>query len=221
MTSEVTAEPQKNLGEKDPVPTNYSLASFWKAQPSLKASEFTPISIWFSYGSNLFRQDFERKMLEYGSFLSLVRPRVAHLPIWNRGLNNESTNRGLAYSVSNGDASDVPVEGIVHDVPIGDLPAFLRFEGVLDRKYELKTDDERRYDIKKVSVALRDVEGEQDCFVLVGRCTVSDQAKRDELAKANKAKLTEYVITAMKGAMDFGIDTSPFERDLDWVEGLH
>jgi hypothetical protein len=159
-------------------------------------------------------------MLENGSFLSLIRPRAARLQGWKRSLNNESSKRGLAYSISDRGA-DCSVEGVVHDIPIADLPAFLRFEGILDRNYELiRDEDGRRYDVRRTTVNLRDLPGAQECFVLVGRCLVLDEGQRKDRVKRNKAKLIEYVRTAMKGAIDFGLDASPFEEDLRWVEGL-
>ena len=194
------------------------LESFWKGYNQLKFEDFAPISTWFSYGSNLFKQDFERKMQENGSPSSLARARVALLRGWKRKLDNESSTRGLAYSVREENGS--VVEGIVHDVPISDLPAFLRFEGILDANYELNAGDKRRYDVRQVIVDLRDAEGSQDCFVLIGRCPVSNKDERNDRARRNKRKLVEYIRTSMKGAIDFGIDTSTLEDDLRWVEAI-
>jgi hypothetical protein len=194
------------------------LRSFWEGYSKLKPEEFTPVSTWFSYGSNLFKHDFERKMLEHGSFLSLARARPAVLKGWTRCLENESITRGLAYSVK--EESNSIVEGIVHDVPIGDLPAFLCFEGILDGSYELINGDKRRYDVRQVTVDLRSLESTQDCLILVGRCPVSDEGKRNSRARAQKKKLVEYIRTSMKGAIDFEIGVKSFEDDLRWVEAL-
>jgi hypothetical protein len=186
----------------------------------IRANDLSPISTWFSYGSNMFRQDFEHKMITYGSYLSLVRARPARLRLWDRRLDNESTNRGLAYSVRRGTAHSF-VDGILHDVPIGDLPAFLRFEGILDNNYKVKGhEDERRYDIEQVNPKLLRTREEENCFVLVGHCPISDDAERIDRARRYKDKLIEYVRTSIKGAIDFGIDTNPFQKDLNWVEGI-
>ena len=50
----------------------------------LNPDEFAPISTWFSYGSNLSRENFEDKMSDYGSNLTLVRARRSRLRGWTR-----------------------------------------------------------------------------------------------------------------------------------------
>lgn len=128
------------------------LSEIGKIFKGIKPNEFYPISTWFSYGSNLFKQDFERKMLDHGSYLSLIRARPSRREGWKGSLDNESTTRGLAYSTRKG-ARNIFVDGILHDVPIADLPAFLQFEGVLDGSYQVKKySGERRYDIEKATV---------------------------------------------------------------------
>lgn len=128
----------------------------------------------------------------------------------------------MAYSIRKG-AKNSSVEGIVHDVPIGDLAAFLRFEGVLDEDFQLKEDkgdNRRRYGIEKSTVQLCELDLAETCFVLIGSSQVSNESRREGLVRKHRDKLVEYVSTAMKGAVDFGIDTSPFHEDLRWVEGI-
>ena len=95
---------------------------------------------------------------------------------------------------------------------------FLRFEGVLDDSYLLKM-KERRYNIKKVTV---NAENDQvNCFTLLGCAHVAEQ-KVPNLVKVMKRyefeELLHYVRTAMKGAVSFGINLAPFEKDLSRIE---
>jgi hypothetical protein len=107
-------------------------------------------------------------------------------------------------------------------VPIGDLAPFLRFEGILDNDYELKeneSENKRRYDILKVAVQLYNPSrGREQCFTLIGRCTVCYESKRRKLMEKHRDKLADYVRTAIKGAVDFKINTVSFQDDLNWVE---
>lgn len=186
----------------------------------VKANGFYPISTWFSYGSNLFKQDFERKMTDHGSFLSLVRARPGRLEGWKRSLDNESTTRGLAYSIRQ-EARSTFVDGILHDVPTADLPAFLQFEGVLDGNYHVKKDPgERRYDIEKVTVRLLSSNDTQNCLTLVGHCPLTKEIDRKRQVRNHKDVLIKYIRTAIKGAIDFGIDIAPFQEDLRWVQAV-
>jgi hypothetical protein len=137
-----------------------------------------------------------------------------------RRLDNESRTRGLAYSISKGVKRSF-VNGIVHDVPIGDLAPFLQFEGILNKNYELKDDEgknKRRYEIKKVTVQLVNSNEKTECFTLVGRCTVFAESKKRELVETHADKLMDYVRTAIKGAIDFDINIAPFQRDLKWIK---
>lgn len=183
----------------------------------IKLTDFDPVSTWFSYGSNLLKQDFERKMIDHGSYLSLMRARRGSLEGWKRSLDNRSTTRGLAYSIRKGRRSFV--DGIMHDVPVGDLPAYLRFEGVLDGNYHLKKDEAgRRYDIEAVKVRLLSGRETETCLTLVGRCTMSEESERRKRASDHRDDLTRYIRTSIKGAVDFGIDITPFQKDLQWLE---
>jgi hypothetical protein len=150
----------------------------------------------------------------------LVHARKAKLQYWERKLDNESSTRGLAYSVRG--KSDSNVEGIVHDVPTADLPAFLRFEGILDVNFHLKKDegnDKRRYDIVKTNVIIAESEKAEDCFLLVGRCQVTDELQRESLARKRNQELIEYVKTASNGAIDFDV-SGEFSLDLAWAQNL-
>jgi len=181
---------------------------------------FNPISTWFSYGSNLFKQDFERKMIDRGSYLSLLRARPARLEGWKRRLDNESTSRGLAYSIKKGERGSV-VDGVLHDVPIGDLTAFLQFEGILDHSYHMKNDEgKRRYDIEKVKVRPFNGDDIQSCFTLVGRCLITEDDEREKRIRKYREDLMKYVRTSIKGAIDFGLDIVPFQEDLRWIETI-
>jgi len=116
------------------------------------------------------------------------------------------------------------VDGIVHDVPVDELAAFLRFEGVLDKNYRLSEDEgenRRRYDIKRITVRLLTNAGETtNCFALVGRCEVANDSERQNRIRQSKDKLVDYVCTAIKGEIDFEIDVDPFLEDLRWIGEL-
>ncbi len=182
----------------------------------------TPLSTWFSYGSNLCRADFERKMIMRRSSLSLLRARRASLTGWMRRLDNESSTRGLAYSIGPGPSTST-LEGIVHDVPVDSLLDFLQSEGILDREHHLKGEEgpnRRRYDIRKITVQVSAGGDSKDCYVLVGRCTLVDEFARANRARGHRSDLTDYIRVSIRGAADFGIDKSSFEDDLLWVESL-
>ena len=133
-------------------------------------------------------------------------------------MDNESATRGLAYSVREGEDSD-SVAGVLHDVPVSDLAAFLRFEGVLDKNFELIDDKYgRRYDVTRSKAVVLDTGREEWCNLLVGRCPVATVSDRINRAAAHREDLIRYVSTSIKGAQDFGIDSSEFQRDLDWVK---
>ena len=181
-----------------------------------------PISNWFSYGSNLYGPDFESKMRKYGSSLSLLCPLKATLKGWKRRLNNISDTRGLAYSITNDPESidpDSHVDGVLHVVPIADLPAFLRFEGVLDSHFELKKSKERRYDIQGVSPEVWESGNPENCFTLKG-ITKATETEIDDLIRTYYHNLKEYVQTAKRGAACFEINTSCFQEDLDRIKKL-
>ncbi len=209
-------------------------------EENIRAEEVNPISTWFSYGSNLYRPDFESKIKEYGSNLSLLCALRSTLSGYERRLDNKSSRRGLAYALhelkqTNGSESPEPVEGIIHSVPVADLPAFLRFEGVLDESYRvIKADKEegetekkpkrkRRYNIRRVPVIVYSKEeptvcfGYANCFTLLGRYTVPEQSIPCQIER-NYEKLVCYVLTAMNGAICFGNDITPFLEDLCKIE---
>lgn len=183
-----------------------------------KIEEFSPISVWFSYGSNLFAPDFERKMKEHGSFLSLLQARPGRLRGWKRELNNKSKTRGLAYSIKeNVEEKPSEVFGIVHDIPIADLSAFLQFEGILDRNSKLREiDKSRAYDVRRVSVELREPRTTVQCYTLEG-ISIANETERYQRIAERRKDLAVYVRTAMKGAVGFGIDISEFQKDLKEV----
>jgi hypothetical protein len=147
----------------------------------------------------------------------------ATLTGYERKLDNRSAKRGLAYSVR--ENVNCSVEGIIHDVPIADLPAFLSFEGIVNEHYsKVKQKDVgsgwtgRRYDIKRVNVAIRESTHEISCFTLMGCCPVpaGDIPSLVKLKDTSK-KLISYVETAMKGAITFGIGLAPFQQDLETI----
>jgi len=120
-----------------------SLLECLKAKFGIEREELTPTSTWFSYGSNLSKLDFERKMKKNDSNLSLLCAVRSTLKGYERKLENRSKTRGLAYSINKTSFLTTLfrlwqrpfVYGIVHDVPIDDLAAFLHFEGVIDRNF--------------------------------------------------------------------------------------
>jgi hypothetical protein len=183
--------------------------------------EFSPISIWFSYGSNLSTPDFEHKMREHGSSLSLLRPRPGTLVGWRRRLDNKSKTRGLAYAIKKIPSEpNSKVVGIVHDIPIGDLSAFLQFEGVLDDNFELKDKAKgRTYDIRRVSIELRNLDTPIECYTLEGISSANDEERLQRITKRAK-DLKAYVRTAMKGSIEFGIEISAFQEDISEIERL-
>ncbi|MCL5067284.1 MAG: hypothetical protein M1368_02885 [Thaumarchaeota archaeon] len=118
--------------------------------------------------------------------------------------------------------------GIIHDVPIADICAFLRFEGVLDESYQVMPkgdwqdfNGKRTYDIKRVVVTIEDAPNRHDlnCLALFGSLQVPEDKREQEILKRDKYESeVVYVLTAMKGAADFEIDTLPFEKDLSRVK---
>lgn len=194
------------------------LTELEKEFKEIRLEEFYPVSIWFSYGSNLFAPDFEMKMREHGSSLSLLRPRTAFLRGWRRSLNNKSATRGISYSIAETPANlESKVPGLLHDIPITDLSAFLQYEGVLNRDYELIQDSGRRYNIRRASARLSRMHRTVACYILEGNCPVSEEL-RVELMKKNAAKIESYVRTAIEGAIHFGVQISDLQSDLREVE---
>ena len=175
--------------------------------------ELVPFSIWFSYGSNLCRSDFEEKMKKRGSNLSLLNPKTFRLWGWKRILSNESSTRGLAYTIVRGIESEF-VDGIVHEIPERDLGPFLSFEGVLDNNSSLVI-TKRRYDIVKIWNSKEN----SVFFTLVGRQVVLNEQQRNYLIRMHKPKIVDYVKTALNGALDFEIDPAPFFNDLKEIDG--
>lgn len=178
-------------------------------------SSFDPISTWFSYGSNLHVADFAQKMEDVGGYhskLTIQNPRVAALPGYQRKLGNKSTRRCLAYTVERREDSDSHVFGIVHEVPLGELLAFLTMEGVV-KEGRLRPDageDQKRYGIIRIPVLCNGFHFE--AFVLKGRIPSSiESMPRDDAICKNK--LMSYVKIARSGANQFRIDPKPFDED--------
>lgn len=195
----------------------------------IRPKDLNPWSTWFSYGSNLYSPDFESKMKKYGSNLSLLCPVRCTLDgkKYLRMLNNESSGRGLAYALherpeaTNGSELIIRnVEGVIHNVPAADLPAFLRFEGILDKCYRLRS-EERRYNVKRVSVEVHPKKGHVRCFTLLGCSPLPEQKIKEKIKGMKPSELRElvsYVRTAIKGAVCLGIDIEPFERDIARID---
>jgi hypothetical protein len=139
---------------------------------------------------------------------------------YERKLDNRSKTRGLAYALHElpqSNTNSQPVEGIVHDVPIADLPAFLRFEGVLNRYYKAESS---RYEISRAEPQIwkhetkREVE-HVSCLVLLGLDRVAEEERPRKTREGNNGEeILRYIRTAMKAAIDFEIDTKPFRDDL-------
>jgi hypothetical protein len=160
-------------------------------------------------------------MRSHGSSLSLLRSRPGTLVGWTRRLDNKSKGRGLAYGIKKTPhQSAAEVMGIVHDIPIADLSAFLQFEGILDQNFELKSKAKgRTYDIRRVPIKLRELPTSVECYALEGILT-ADEEERVRLIQERSKDLRVYVRTAMKGATDFGIDTSKFQDDMREISRL-
>ncbi len=153
-----------------------------------------------------------------GSSLSLLRPRVGTLAGWKRSLDNKSKTRGLAYSIKKTPDERDSVVGIVHDVPIGDLSAFLQFEGILNNNFELRRRDKgRTYDIRRVPIKLRELGTSVECYTSEGVSNANKEERLESMAERTK-DLKSYIRTAMKGAIEFDIDISGFQADMREIE---
>src|SRR5271157_1699122 len=94
----------------------------------LDRSELVPKSAWFSYGSSMNVNDLKSRV----DGLKLGNVRVAKLTGYERRLGNNSKKHGLAYTIRCRPYS--AVYGIVHDIPVDKLWAYLRKEGVANQK---------------------------------------------------------------------------------------
>lgn len=194
-----------------------SLLLSLKNEYEIEPEELTPTSTWFSYGSNLLRSNFEQKMKRNGSNLSLLCALKATLPDFERKLDNLSSTRGLAYRIKHSPGSSV--SGILHDIPVADLPVILRFEGVLDEYYKLKCiKGERRYDIERAKAKLEKNGLEVNCLILVAFSPVLDDSKRSAIINQRRSDIIEYIQESIDGAKEFGINQSAFEKDLTEIQ---
>jgi hypothetical protein len=161
---------------------------------------FNP-SLWFSYGSNLDSKYFEAKMKKKESTLKLQHPKKATIGDYVRKLDNRSYGHGLGYEIHYKPGSRVG--GIVHQVPLEHLPAYLWMEGVLDK--DLNFSESLTYDVKEVPVRVD--RKEIQALTLIGN-------------KASGRELKEYVQASLRGARRFRVGARQFQRDLVWARTL-
>jgi len=169
----------------------------------LSKSDFYPSSTWFSYGSNLSEIDFRNRMKDRGYELGHLNPIRAKLDGWRRELANASKH-GLAYTIVRGTSSTV--EGLLHEVPVEALPAFLRKEGVLDPGYRVRSDATRSYDIIKIVTS----EPNQEALTLFGRCP----KPLDQVTHNMLQQLKTYVEVSLEGAKSYQLNCSDMISDL-------
>lgn len=178
-----------------------------------RKQSFDPTSVWFSYGSNLDRSDFEHKMKNIGSSLTLQGVSRATLRDFRRTLDNYSLRHGLAYAI-NGQKGE-SVQGIIHKVPFGKLGDFLRVEGVLDRNYKLREPPSYRV----IEVDVESIGGTSPAFSLEGNKPCAPR-EREQLARSKYKELKEYIEASERGAKAQHIESTPFTNDLKWLKSI-
>ncbi len=206
-----TGMPSSDAGEQlleEDLPTNLRSAFGLRERIAFK-----PNSLWFSYGSNLEKSYFERKMSNLGSSLTLIEPKKALLSGFQRTLDNESSRHGLGYEIHCRNAGRV--KGVLHKVPLKDLPAFLRMEGVLEPSYVIKESPNYRV----IEVALESEGKPVQALSLKGnkRCA-GDRRKKQARNKCDE--LREYIEASLSGALEMGVDPTPFRRGLAWLMSI-
>lgn len=179
-----------------------------------RKQNFDPTSIWFSYGSNLDGSYFECKMKKnFESSLTLQGVSGATLRDFRRTLNNRSSQHGLAYAIhcQKGEY----VQGIIHEVPCGELSKFLRMEGVLDKNYKLR----KRPSYRIIEVDPQSKGRTNPALSLEGNQPCSDH-ERQQVARSKRKELKEYIEASERGAKVQSIDPTPFTSDLKWLESI-
>lgn len=192
--------------------TNYLIDELVTIFRLKRKNSFSPISLWFSYGSNLDESYFERKMKERGSELTLQGMRKATLYDFHRVLDNRSFQHGLGYAIHH--QTGESVQGIVHEVPFELVKDFLRMEGVLNKNFEVS--DSPSYHIIEVEVKSED--GPIPTFSLEGN-KHRERDERERLARGCP-ELSEYVEATLRGALARGINPRPFMSDFDWLKSI-
>ncbi len=187
--------------------TDDLLVKSLKERFDLEPVKLFPVSIWFSYGSNLSSVDFAAKMCRLKSSLTLIKPQVALLNGYQRILGNKSRAHGLSYTIIRAAAS---VKGIIHEIPYEHLKEYLRMEGVMDQE-GVRADDERTYDVSHVSVNIED--SDLEVLTLIGRFpqTIID------VPPSKYSELLRYIETARRGAAHCEIETVGFDADYEAV----
>jgi hypothetical protein len=176
----------------------------------LSKSDFNSSSVWFSYGSNLSETDFKDRMKGYDYELGHLNPIRARLDGWRRELANASKKHGLGYTIVECPTSPaLTVEGLLHEIPLKALPAFLRKEGILNQICHVKCDSTRSYDIQRITAS----EPSQEALTLIGRCRKAlDQVENEMLHKLEK-----YVEDSICGANFYNLNCSDMISDLECV----
>ena len=169
--------------------------------------ELIPKSVWFSYGSNMDARDFEARMHRLHSGLKLVNARVAELKGYAIFLGNASKEKGLAYTIRRQRGS--VLKGIMHEVPVEELRAYLRKEGVANERH-VKCDEERTYNIVRVKATC---EGSKIAVLFLKGCRAAELENLPRSDTKLKGRLTDYVETCEAGAKSWQIDFSDFEQD--------
>lgn len=187
-----------------------ALRSILKLPRSIPLS---PVSNWFSYGSNLDEAYFNDKMTDQRSPLTLGQTSNGVLSNHERRLDNESSRHGLAYEIH--PEPGAIVEGILHQVPFPELEAFLKMEGLLRR--DGSPSGLPRY--RAVPVAVQSEGVTYQAISLEGLRRVAG-LERERLARAQRSELEAYIKASLQGATTRDLGTTQFQTDLDWLLSL-
>jgi len=166
--------------------------------------------VFFSYGSNMNEEDFEKEMREAKrtlnstldeSRLKLIKPRKRVLEGFKRTLGNRSIYHGAAFSICP-DANS-RVEGICHDIYISSLPVFLKKEAMLSKN--------PNYRIIKTEVK----DENQSVLTLLG---VKPKRLMD-IEEKDRPKALDYVKKSIDGAERFSVDHSDMDKVANYLSG--
>jgi len=144
---------------------------------------------FFSYGSNMNEEKFKIDMKEAGKEIGLISPQKRTLENFKRTLSNESKH-GLAFTIIH--CKGEAVEGICHDIPLQELDAFLKKEGLY-----LKSP---RYRLIQASVA----DDKEFVLTLQGLCP----STIERLDNEGKWQTLRYVCESIMGAKNFDVNHS-------------
>jgi hypothetical protein len=155
---------------------------------------------FFSYGSNMNEGKFRKDTKKAGHEFGLKNVTVGVLHGFKRILGNKSKNHGCAFTICHSEEDFV--QGIIHDIPITGLEAFLKKEGV--------SLSEPTYELALVTISNE----KHPILTLKGL----KPFRPENLDCREKLLAFHYVSTSIEGAERWGVEHADMLEIKDWLE---